>query len=141
MRVTTGTTTGATTTTHEPRFSMLQRKAQDAAHAEWQYRLTLQVKYGSGHVHYAKTAEQKRLDVLRRATNRAQDRLFVELAKISPRDWSRYVPCRWIVETLTYSDACTAGQLSVTPECAWGATVDDLQRFAAPVPSTGGDRE
>jgi hypothetical protein len=120
-----------TITANASKWADLQRKARETADADQTERIRLQVKYSA--VQYASKTELRRLDVLRRAEDRARDRLYAYLKEISPRDWSQGVPITWVVRRLTFEDAVTAGQLAQIPDPAWGCSVEDSRRFAQPV--------
>lgn len=117
--------------TKQQRFAYLQGVAQAAADAESNYRINLRVKYGSAS--YGSRTEQTKLTKLGERSNKTFQRFFAFLQSISPRDWASCVPCNWMLRKLTYDDAITAGQMSMTPNPAWGYVQADAVRFAQPI--------
>ena len=83
--------------------------------------------------HELLTSERQRRDAIRVAGDKVGDAMFALLDRISPRPWRTGVPYTWIMLHLTWDDATTAGALTVTPPPAWGASHNDVARFAAPV--------
>lgn len=119
----------------EARFAELRTKWR-AAHAErcrWQGFLT----FAHGDVAFASAPGRRRLDRLRAAEDRAAQRFYAHLTAISPRRWDTGVGVHWTLTELTFTDAVTAGQLTVTPPPAYGATREQLAQFAAPVDTAG----
>lgn len=120
--------------TNQDRFHALQQRAQQASHAAQEYASDLRVKYGAAYYHgRLGRKEIKRLEQIQRAETRAVDRFFAFLDTIATRPFRSGVPCHWIVEKLTYSDATTMNAMSVVPPPAYGCTQADSQRFAATV--------
>lgn len=112
-------------------WAELQAKAGAAVDAYDRYRMELDARHQS--YRYAPKAQIHKLDVLKRAADRARDRLYAYLQLISPRDWSSGVTIAWVVRRLTFEDAITAGQLAQIPDPAWGRTAEDSKRFAWPI--------
>lgn len=82
---------------------------------------------------FAPKTQQKRLEKLDKAAYKAREKILDWLAKNSPRDWCKGIPFWWSYRKLTYEDAITSGQLSVTPEPAYGYSQLDSQWFAGPI--------
>ena len=110
------------------RFNALQRAAQQSAEVARHYAIDLEVKYSRPE--WAKRSERNRLEQLRARANRHQNRLYEFLATFATRDFTSGVPCHWVVSSLTYDDATTAGPMVATPPPAWGYTAYDAQQFA-----------
>ncbi len=105
------------------RFAALQGAAR-AARAAWEgYKRTLDRRYQSAC--YAPRVKVRKLEVLTRARARAEQRFYVYLKAISPRDWDRGFPCSWLIDGLGYADAITRDALSVVPPLAFQWTVED----------------
>ncbi len=116
--------------TSEQRYSTLQAKAQATAKALSSYLIDLDVKYGNGNSCWAGRGEQTKLAMLKTRADKASGAFFASLLTIQGRDWASGIPCYWIIESLTFADATTTGQLSVVPPAAWGFTDQDSKRFA-----------
>jgi len=117
------------------RFNTLQSQIRVLVDEQRTLSIGLAVKYGSGNEHYAKRSELRRLETLNERIATLSNKLYDLLGIISPRDWRSGVPCSYITTHLSYEDAVTRDALSAVPPCAWGATVQELQRFAQPLVS------
>lgn len=119
--------------TKQQRFEALQARWRKAREKASELRYKLESAYGWMYFVHAPKGKRDRLDLARAAEDKAQDAIFTWLDQNSPRDWRRGVPCNWVCDSLTYADAITSGQLSVTPPVAYGGDITDSLRFARPV--------
>ena len=83
--------------------------------------LELERRYGSASSFNYRKTDQTRLDRLRRAEDRASDRMF-RLLEASPRNWRDGAPSHWVCFHLPYEDAVRpkGERLSIIPPCAYG---------------------
>jgi hypothetical protein len=118
------------------KFETARRQYLAAKEAESTYRLeTLLRKYGSARPSesWITRGEREKIQGYRSRQDRASASMMTLLERLSPRDWDSTVPQWWIMETLSWEDATTSGQMSVTPPPAYGYIGADSARFAAPV--------
>jgi hypothetical protein len=120
---------------------MSDRKRFDAIRARWcksreaerAYRLdVLFDKYGDRYPpdYWLTATERRRLEVFRRAQDRASDAMFALLERIGGRSWKSLIPHHWVMEELTFEDATTRGRLSAVPPCGYGASRLYVESFA-----------
>lgn len=114
------------------RFLRLQKKAFEARNKLIEYWDKLSYKY-NGYIYAQSRAETKKLDDLRERSDKHWDNFFNYLQSISPRNWSSFVPVTYIMESLTFEDAITKGQLSEIPPPAFGASQKDIEIFCQPI--------
>lgn len=113
------------------RFTLLQQAVRDANRTAQTLRVALECRYQQ--LCYAPLTKRRQVEALNRTADRHQAKFFAFLESISPRNWAEGVPIRWIVDSLTFEDATTRGQLTDVPPPAWGYEPQDSQRFALPV--------
>lgn len=112
-------------------FEALQVRWRKANDARLWLKDDLVRRYGYDWI--APEGQRKRLEALRDREQEACEAVFHWLDKYSPRDWRTGKRYQWVCGQLTYADAVTVGQLSAVPPPAWGASLADMERFAAPV--------
>jgi hypothetical protein len=122
----------------EEEWSRLQ-DAYRAANSAWQALIAqLKAKYAWSPTAYltARTStEGTREARLYKAQRAASDACYEWLkAYAAPREWGSGVPADWLYGSLTYADATTHGQMSVTPPAAYGASQSQAKAFAEPIP-------
>lgn len=118
----------------EAKFNALRAKFLKIEAERDEFRAELARKYGSGFQrHWLTTVEEKKLGKLSARADMVETDFFELLDTISPRSWRSYVACSWVMHELTFADATTAGQLTATPQMAYGATQYDIARLMAPV--------
>jgi hypothetical protein len=118
----------------ETRFEYLKSKWRAAYEKASELRSALRFDYGEYWHIYAPKGKRDKADKASAAQDRASDAIFAWLDEHSPRDWRVGVPAHWTCENLTYADAVTRGQLSVTPPPCYGCLPQDSIRFAAALP-------
>lgn len=121
--------------TDRQRFDSIRRRWLTARDREHAIRGELARKYGRQdppRTWLTKT-EEGRLDRARHTQQRASDAMFWLLEDVSPRSWMALVPHHWVMESLTWEDATTAGVLSVVPPCGYGACRRDMEELAGAV--------
>lgn len=121
--------------TAQERFEALQARWRAAHDKQHDLRFKLRYAYGDTYYIHAPKAKRDRADRASKAADFVQDAIFAWLDANSPRSWRTGVPCYWVCESLTYADAITTGQLSVTPPVAYGGLPSDSIRFAAALPT------
>jgi len=119
----------------ETRFTTLQQQIRTLDADVQDLTINAQLHYQS--VCYAPRSLQNKIEKLRERQRKAEHKLFDLLTRVSPRDWTRGVPCWYIWRKLTWQDAITADALSVVPPPAFQHTPQDAARFAAALPSPG----
>lgn len=111
--------------TAEKKFAALRERCVAAHTALAEYKAAMQRKYGFHYdawIHQMTTAEDRKHDSLQKKRDKADDKLFALLDKISPRNWRSGAPAHWVATKLPYEDAVRPldERLSVTPPIAYG---------------------
>lgn len=117
----------------QDRFLAIRARWVRARDGERAYRLdVLLSRYGKADPpsRWLTATERRRLDVFRRAQDRASDAMFALLDRIGGRSWRSLVPHQWVMDELSYEDAVTRDALSVIPPLGYGARPSDLEHLA-----------
>lgn len=112
------------------RYERLQKNAQDAAIALDTFKIDMAVRYGSVGIVAYSAGERTKLKTLSARLKRHEEKFFLYLTSIAPRDWSAGVPFHWLRDSLTFADATTRGPLSTIPPAAWGYPTHHNASFA-----------
>jgi hypothetical protein len=119
---------------HQTRFNKLRAKYQAITTARDEFRSTLAAHYGVNFQRsWLKPSEQRKLAAFAARADMVEEDFFTLLDAISPRSWRSIVAVSWIMESLTFADAVTAGAITAEPTGGYGATLADLNRFCRPV--------
>jgi hypothetical protein len=105
----------------------------EARREKWRYDMFQKYRTFTLYDHMLLASERKAREAISAADDKASDAMYALLDEVSPRQWRSGVPQSWVMSSLTWEDATTAGRMSVTPPCAWGSSPSDAVRFAAPV--------
>jgi hypothetical protein len=116
-------------TTPENRFTQLQGKVRELQNTANAMRRELARQYQDPH--YAPRPKRMALERTEARANREADKLYALINQYGTRDWSEGVPCRYLVDNLTWSDLTTTGQLATVPPPAWGYSDADMRAFSS----------
>ncbi|HLZ30845.1 MAG TPA: hypothetical protein VKV73_26300 [Chloroflexota bacterium] len=113
----------------ESQWLAFQARYVAAQVAATEYRSALKRQYRESY--FAPAGKRARLEALDARQSKTEEVIYAWLYEHSPRRWSAGVPLHFVCSRLSFSDALTAGRLSVTPPLAYGGTPGAMAEFVS----------
>lgn len=113
-------------------FEKLVTDAREKLSAVQSYRLKMDRRYGGAGTHHWASKELRKYHRLRNASDKANERVFKALDKISPRSWRTIVPYYWAIENVTFEMAVSADEIP-TPPASYGYEPTAATQWASAV--------